>query len=122
MNDTSVFPVALLENVVTRPIAYQGEEVAVNLSDEPMSSPFPMNCLCSTCRLTLIPGGLSVILTLGLLHVSVDRAQSALGPTGAFRLFSPPLRLASPVNLWVEYRDSHPPNGSRDFVGFRCAK
>src|ERR1700730_7604532 len=21
--------------------------------------PFPMNCLCSTCRLTLIPGGLS---------------------------------------------------------------
>jgi formylglycine-generating enzyme required for sulfatase activity len=27
-----------------------------------------------------------------------------------------------PVNLWVEYRDSHPPNGSRDFVGFRCAK
>jgi sulfatase modifying factor 1 len=29
---------------------------------------------------------------------------------------------AAPVNLWVEYRDSHPPNGSRDFVGFRCAK
>jgi len=28
----------------------------------------------------------------------------------------------APVNLWVEYRDSHPPNGSRDFVGFRCAK
>jgi sulfatase modifying factor 1 len=27
-----------------------------------------------------------------------------------------------PVNLWVEYRDSHPPNGSREFVGFRCAK
>ena len=27
----------------------------------------------------------------------------------------------APVNLWVEYRDSHPPNGSRDFVGFRCA-
>lgn len=26
------------------------------------------------------------------------------------------------VNLWVEYRDSHPPNGSHDFVGFRCAK
>jgi hypothetical protein len=26
-NDTSVFPVALLENAVTRPIAYQGEEV-----------------------------------------------------------------------------------------------
>jgi formylglycine-generating enzyme required for sulfatase activity len=28
----------------------------------------------------------------------------------------------APVNLWVEYRDSHPPDGSRDFVGFRCAK
>jgi formylglycine-generating enzyme required for sulfatase activity len=28
----------------------------------------------------------------------------------------------SPVNLWVEYRDSHPPNGARDFVGFRCAE
>jgi formylglycine-generating enzyme required for sulfatase activity len=27
----------------------------------------------------------------------------------------------APVNLWVEYRDSHPPNGSREFVGFRCA-
>jgi hypothetical protein len=26
-NDTSVFPVALLENAVTRLIAYQGEEV-----------------------------------------------------------------------------------------------
>jgi sulfatase modifying factor 1 len=28
----------------------------------------------------------------------------------------------APVNLWVEYRDSHPTNGSREFVGFRCAK
>lgn len=28
----------------------------------------------------------------------------------------------APVNLWVEYRDSHPPDGSRDFIGFRCAK
>jgi formylglycine-generating enzyme len=27
-----------------------------------------------------------------------------------------------PINLWVEYRDSHPPDGSRPFVGFRCAK
>jgi hypothetical protein len=27
LNDTSVFPMALLENAVTRPIAYQGEEV-----------------------------------------------------------------------------------------------
>jgi hypothetical protein len=26
-NDTSVFPVALLENAVTHPIAYQGQEV-----------------------------------------------------------------------------------------------
>ena len=27
-----------------------------------------------------------------------------------------------PVNFWVEYRDSHPPDDARDFVGFRCAK
>jgi formylglycine-generating enzyme required for sulfatase activity len=28
----------------------------------------------------------------------------------------------APINLWVEYRDSHPPDGARDFVGFRCAQ
>src|SRR5215475_16201050 len=28
----------------------------------------------------------------------------------------------SPVNLRVAYRDSHPPEDARDFVGFRCAK
>jgi sulfatase modifying factor 1 len=28
----------------------------------------------------------------------------------------------APVNLWVEYRDSHPPDGAQPFVGFRCAK
>ena len=28
----------------------------------------------------------------------------------------------APVNLRVAYRDSHPPDGARDFVGFRCAK
>lgn len=28
----------------------------------------------------------------------------------------------APINLWIQYRDSHPPNGSRGFVGFRCAK
>ncbi len=27
-----------------------------------------------------------------------------------------------PINLWVDYRDSHPPNGAQEFVGFRCAK
>lgn len=27
-----------------------------------------------------------------------------------------------PLNLRVTYRDSHPPDGARDFVGFRCAK
>jgi formylglycine-generating enzyme required for sulfatase activity len=26
------------------------------------------------------------------------------------------------INLWVEYRDSHPPEGAKPFVGFRCAK
>jgi formylglycine-generating enzyme required for sulfatase activity len=29
---------------------------------------------------------------------------------------------AFPVNLWIEYRDSHPPDGAQPFVGFRCAK
>jgi formylglycine-generating enzyme len=29
---------------------------------------------------------------------------------------------ADPVNLWVEYRDSHPPEAAKEFVGFRCAK
>ena len=28
----------------------------------------------------------------------------------------------APVNMWVEYRDSHPPEGAQPFVGFRCAK
>jgi formylglycine-generating enzyme required for sulfatase activity len=28
----------------------------------------------------------------------------------------------APVNLRVTYRDSHPADGARDFVGFRCAK
>ena len=27
-----------------------------------------------------------------------------------------------PINLWVEYRDSHPPENAKEFVGFRCAK
>jgi formylglycine-generating enzyme required for sulfatase activity len=27
----------------------------------------------------------------------------------------------APMNLRVTYRDSHPPDGARDFVGFRCA-
>lgn len=28
----------------------------------------------------------------------------------------------APINMWVEYRDSHPPDGAQPFVGFRCAK
>lgn len=28
----------------------------------------------------------------------------------------------APVNLRVSYRDSHPPEGAKDFVGFRCAQ
>lgn len=28
----------------------------------------------------------------------------------------------APVNLRVSYRDSHPPQGAKDFVGFRCAQ
>jgi len=37
----------------------KAKKYAVHLSDEPMRCPFPMNCLFSTCRLTLIPGGWS---------------------------------------------------------------
>jgi hypothetical protein len=33
-NDTSFFPVTLLENAVTRPIAYQGKKYAVHISNE----------------------------------------------------------------------------------------
>jgi len=28
----------------------------------------------------------------------------------------------APINLRVAYRDSHPPEGAKDFVGFRCAE
>jgi formylglycine-generating enzyme required for sulfatase activity len=28
----------------------------------------------------------------------------------------------APINMWVEYRDSHPADGAQPFVGFRCAK
>jgi formylglycine-generating enzyme required for sulfatase activity len=28
----------------------------------------------------------------------------------------------APVNLWVGYRDSHPPENGKGFLGFRCAK
>ena len=27
----------------------------------------------------------------------------------------------APLNLWVEYRDSHPPENAKEFVSFRCA-
>jgi formylglycine-generating enzyme required for sulfatase activity len=27
-----------------------------------------------------------------------------------------------PINLWLEYRDSHPPENAKEFVGFRCVK
>jgi hypothetical protein len=33
----------------------KAKKFAVHLSDEPMRCPFPINCLCSTCRRTLIP-------------------------------------------------------------------
>ena len=29
---------------------------------------------------------------------------------------------AAPLNLWLEYRDSHPASNSQPFVGFRCAQ
>src|SRR6267378_5521799 len=51
-NDTSVFPVTLLENAVTIRLHIKAKKYAVHLSDESTRCPFPMNCLCSTCRLT----------------------------------------------------------------------
>src|SRR5258708_24510692 len=55
-NDTSVFPVALLENAVTRPNCIsRRRSLRFHLSDEPMRCPFPINCLYSTCRRTLVP-------------------------------------------------------------------
>ena len=30
-------------------------------------------------------------------------------------------RAGAPINLWVEYRDSHPPANAKPYVGFRCA-
>src|ERR1700693_352535 len=33
----------------------KAKKFAVHLSDEPMGCQFPINCLCSTCRRTLIP-------------------------------------------------------------------
>jgi hypothetical protein len=37
----------------------KAKKYAVHLSDEPRRCTFPMNCLYSTCRLTLIPDGWS---------------------------------------------------------------
>ena len=28
----------------------------------------------------------------------------------------------APINMWIEYRDSHPPDNAQPFVSFRCAK
>jgi hypothetical protein len=41
LNDTSVIPVTLLENGMTRPIAIKAKKNAVHLIDEPMRCPFP---------------------------------------------------------------------------------
>ena len=93
---------AVLENAVTRPIAYQGEEVCGHLSDEPRRCTFPMNCLYSTCRLTLIPDGWSATRKL-----SLELTVPGIG-AGRGRLY-----LASRVKLAKE---------SRRVANFRVAR
>src|SRR5437899_4839663 len=53
----------------------------VDVSDEPMRCPFRMNCLCSTCRLTLIPGEWSANkkLTIRSVDFWIARDTSAVG-------------------------------------------
>jgi len=46
----------------------------------------------------------------------------AIHPNAARKVIRGGSYAGAPINLWVEYRDSHPANGARDFVGFRCAK
>ena len=50
-----------------------------------------------------------------------DRGEAYLGITTR-RVIRGGSWGGAPINLWVEYRDSHPPDGAKDFVGFRCAK
>ena len=67
-----------------------------------------------TSRLALIAAALTPLLLTSagyqrtLLHAATSTAAVARG--------------GSPVNLRTAYRDSHSPDGARDFVGFRCAK
>jgi iron(II)-dependent oxidoreductase len=51
-----------------------------------------------------------------------DLEKYAIHPNAVRKLIRGGSYAGAPINLWVEYRDSHPANGSRDFVGFRCAK
>ncbi|HXT24399.1 MAG TPA: SUMF1/EgtB/PvdO family nonheme iron enzyme [Candidatus Eisenbacteria bacterium] len=56
-------------------------------------------------------------------HIDPEELNKfAIHPNGRRRVIRGGSYSAHPVNLWVEYRDSHPANSSQDFVGFRCAK
>lgn len=64
----------------------------------------------STPQKNPIAGGDRFLAGTNFLHVRTRRAIRG----GSFD--------GGAVNFWIEYRDSHPPEGSRAFVGFRCAK
>jgi formylglycine-generating enzyme len=56
-------------------------------------------------------------------HVNQEELEKyTIHPNAARKVIRGGSYAGAPINLWVEYRDSHPANGSRDFVGFRCAK
>ena len=56
-------------------------------------------------------------------HVNQEQlGRYVIHPNAARKVIRGGSYAGAPINLWVEYRDSHPANGSRDFVGFRCAK
>jgi hypothetical protein len=57
----------------------KAKKYAVHLSDEPRRCTFPMNCLCSTCGLTLIPDGWSA-----MGKQSRNRQHLARGPETGF--------------------------------------
>jgi formylglycine-generating enzyme required for sulfatase activity len=58
-----------------------------------------------------------------LQHVSQEELEKyAIHPNAARKVIRGGSYSGAPINLWVEYRDSHPANGSRNFVGFRCAR
>jgi len=56
-------------------------------------------------------------------HVDRDELYKyVLHPNAARKVIRGGSYEGAPINLWVEYRDSHPANNPQPFVGFRCAQ